>query len=475
MKLQFAALCILATLAQAVDQITYDGLRLDLSALTLNRDIIGTIVPALNRTLSATFPEFSESGSFWTALHLRGIQIGSYRINEERFDINAYEYVAPVYRLKGSFEAIYFNIAFDYELTLLGIRIDSGRGTAAITNIRSEILVFFNDTDPDVQIPHPWEVKNMTMSSTLASESWAQSMLQSQFVPVFHTTVDMAMDDFAHNLLRTYRHVEDIFPGDIDLVFHNELMHVQPSAGNMYMSIAFKMDVEVNKHIHKRMFRKINGTIRPQGDFDYCLPAELIPTVLDALSKGGYYDAEVPAVLWGFATDQMKELFQIIPSLKQKYTETEQFVINCAGGRLETVNDITQRDLPQPLLQLQKPEDCYIYAPSTGESFLVMKLFLRFYYEMQCDNESYYGRVMGAQLYSYHSVPELPVTRALALERHLKIYADLFSNTKLASPGIKILPNRHYEVRFDWAYPDREEICFYYREMRPVANVSKPN
>ncbi|MDR3737349.1 MAG: hypothetical protein P4L10_17715 [Acidobacteriaceae bacterium] len=441
-----------------------------MSALTLNRDILGVIIPALKLTLDATFPDIEGEGSFGSKKYMKNIKITSYKINEERFDINRYEYVAPTYKLKGSFEAIYFNVEFEYVQTWLGITVSSGPGSAAITNVNSEILVFFNESEPDVQIPHPWDVKNLTISAWISDSTWATTELHEHFVPHFHQVVDKSMDEFAHNLLKTYTYIEDVFPDDIDLVFRNKLMTVQPSMAGTYFSLAFKMNITVNNNIHRKMYRKMNGTIVPQGDFDYCLPAELIPAVLDTLGKGGYYDTEVMPEIWGFESDSIKEFYNIIPSLKEKYPESAKFAIHCQSSRFETVNDITQRDWIEPVLQLQDPGYCFAYLVDEGEYFLLLDVFMRYYYEMKCKVDSYYGHILYSELYAFRTVPELPYSRHEIMGHHLTNYSEIFHDSELVSPGIKVIPNRHTELTFASAYISREEICFYYKENRPIAN-----
>jgi len=449
----------------AMEEVAYEGLRLDMSALTLNRDIIRTITPALNRTLNATFHSMNETGSFWTALHLTNMRITYYKIHEERFDINKYTYNAPTYQLKGAFESIYFHISFHYRETWLGIPISTGQGSAAITNVNNLILVFFNESDPDVQLPHPWDIKNLTMGGIFAPTTWVQSTLHKHFIPTFHRVVDDAMYDFAHNLLRTYRYIEDVFPHDIDLIFRNDILSVTPTVGGMYLTIAFKTNITVNNYIHKKMYRKMNGTIVPKGDFDYCLAAQLVPDVMDALGKGGYYDSDVPGSLWGFSTETVREFFDIMPTLHERYTGDETFAIHCQNSRFETVNDITQRDSEYPVPQLQNPQYCFIYVVSTGEYFLLVDIFMRFYYEMKCKEEAFYGHILYAELYNYKTLPVLPESKRLLLEPHLKSFVDFFHDSELISPGVKVVPNRHDDLKFDWAYIMKDEICFYYKEI----------
>ena len=463
-------LLFICGIALGTDYVPYGGLRLDMSALTLNRDIISTIVPALNRTRNYVFPAYMEAGSFGTKLKVMYITIPYYKINEELFNMTTFEYKYPIYHLKGAFEAIYFHIDFGYELTWLGIPINTGTGHAAITNLRSEILVFWNESDPDVQLPHPWDICNITIHPNMfGPKDWIKSMLHKEFIYDFHNAVDRAMDDFAHNLLKTYRRIEDIFPDEnIDLVFYNDVYNVQPAVNGNYLSISFRTNMTVNGDVHKKIFREMNSSVVPQGDFDYCLAAELVPDVLDAMGKGGYNDVVVSPEAWGFKTNTVQEFFNILPSLKEKYLGDEEYVIHCQYSREETVNDVTQIEWMDPLLELQSPMHCYLFTIVDSNFFLVVDIFMRFYYELKCKNESFYGHVRSAAIKSFRSLPQLPEKKHEILEEHVLIYTFSFNDKELLSPGIKVLPNRKDELIFDWAYTKSEEICFYYREKRPI-------
>ena len=463
-----AVLSTLLFCGEAIETVPYEGLRLDISALTFNRDIIGTIIPGLNRTLEHSFPDIKEAGSFYTELHLTKIKITYYKINEERFDMNKFEYSYPIYKLKGMFESILFHISLEYKETWIGIPIATGTAAGAVTNVDNLILVLFNETDPDVQIPHPWDIKNMTHTGLWPPSSWIKSMLHTHFIPVFHKIVDDSMYDFAHKLLHSYRYIEDIFPEDIDLVFRNDIISVTPTVGGQYLTIAFKTNITVNNYIHKNMHRLMNGTVVPRGDFDYCLASQLVPDVMDAMGKGGYHDSDVSPLLWGFNSSEIREFFDIMPSLRERYIGNEEFNLHCQSSRFETTNDITRKKDDNAPLQLQFPNYCYGHVLSSGEYFVVVDVFTRFYYEMKCKDEGFYGHVLFAELYGFKTVPVLPEDRRRLLESHLKNFVGFFTDSELLSPGIKILPNRHNELIFDWAYIMADEICFYYKEKRPI-------
>lgn len=466
---QLVFLLSILVLGSALETQQYEGLRLDMSALTLNRDILGSIMPGLVKTLAHTFADINEAGNFFTHMYLTNIKITGYKINEERFDMNKYTYNGTTYTLQGAFEAIYFHISFNFKETFIGIPINTGHGSGAVTNLNSRILVFFNESDPDVQLPHPWDVKNVTLSSLFPPTSWCQKMLHTHFVPHFHKAVDDSLNEFAHNLLKNYRYIEDIFPHNIDLVFRNDIISVMPSMGGTFISIAFKTNITVDQHVIKKMYRRMNGTIIPRGDFDYCLAGQLVPDVMDALAKGGYYDAEVDPGLLDYKTSKIREFFPIMPNLQERYTGDEDFAIHCQSSRFETVNDITERGKEYPLPQMQNPTFCFIYAVTSGEYFLILDIFLRFFYEMKCTlNQSFIGHVLTSDLYDFKTLPELPYSRHEMLDPHVRFFAHFFSDSELMSPGIKILPNREKELKFDGCYAMSEDICFHYKENRTI-------
>eukprot|EP00831_Metopus_contortus_P042792 TRINITY_DN3417_c0_g1_i3.p1 TRINITY_DN3417_c0_g1~~TRINITY_DN3417_c0_g1_i3.p1 ORF type:complete len:274 (-),score=78.15 TRINITY_DN3417_c0_g1_i3:44-865(-) len=229
----------------------------------------------------------------------------------------------------------------------------------------------------------------------------------------------------------------------------------------------------VNQEVVKKMYRSMTGTIVPQGDFDYCLNSQLVPDVLDATGKGGYHDMEIDAVLFDFADNTVKQFFDIMPTLKERYTGTEEFIIHCQHSRFETTNDLTQRNREYPILQLQHPQYCFFYIASSGEYFLIVDIFLRFYYEMKAKEESFFGHVLASELYSFSTVPILPASKHSLLQPHMEHFAAIYSDSELISPGIRINPNRHKELTFTWAYIMTDEICFYYHEKKPIYNSTR--
>ena len=147
----------------AIEYVVYEGLRVDMSAVTLNRDILRSIVPVMNRTMNHTFKDLTQSGTFGSHLTLTHIKITKPKIIEDRFDITKYTFVNPIYTLHGSDQCIMFDLTFNYYMTWLGIPLASGKGVGVVTNLANKIMVFFNESDPDVQIPHPWDIMNVTL------------------------------------------------------------------------------------------------------------------------------------------------------------------------------------------------------------------------------------------------------------------------------------------------------------------------
>lgn len=342
-------------------------------------------------------------------------------------------------------------------------------------NARNDILVFFNESDPDVQLPHPWDVKNISMSAFWPPTDWTFRLLHKSFIPLFHKAVDDAMYDFAHKLLRTYREFEDVLPGEIELVFRNEIFGVTPTIGGTYLSIAFKSNITVNKSNHKKFYRRISSVVSPLGDFDYCLAAEYVSSVLDLLGKGNYLDGEVAPEIWGFKTNQIREWFDIYPELANRYPGEKEVVIECKVTRFVNIIDITQKGATQNYLQMQYPYHCEAREKEYADVFLHADIFLRASYELKCKEEAFIGHISYSQLYLFREMPVLPNSKRELLKQHIDAYASFFTEKELLSPGIKIYPNRHQEHTFVGGYMKDEEICFYFEEKRDSTRKNKRN
>lgn len=379
--------------------------------------------------------------------------------------MSGFVYNAPIYAIRGTQDAIYFNIAFEYKETWIGIPISSGHGKAEISNVKSVIYVFWNESDPDVQLPHPWDVRNLQLTGSFAPTTWVQQLIHKMFIPVFHQVVDKAMDPFAHNLLKAYRFIEDIFPDDYDLVFRNEILSVAPTVGGDYFSIAFKTNITVNQHIHKKFFRRMTGIVAPRGDFDYCFSSEMVPNVLEAMGKGKYYNMEVPYEFLDFKTNKTKEWCDILPTECKYYPPEAEFQIHCTASTAHTVNDLGKRE-DSYFNQLQEPMDCRVTVPGYLGELLDAELFFRFYYEMKCKEKAFIGHISAAELYSFRTPIPLAESKRKLLEERLSFFASHFNEVELISPGIMIIPNRHTELNFTFAYINTDEICFYYDELR---------
>ena len=334
---------ILSWTIVALDEIYFEGLRLDFSAFTMNRDILAAIVPAMNRTKNHKFASLHERGSFGSSLYIKNIKIEKGVINEDRLDMMNYSYSYPIYILNGSYEAIYFSLSFHYTMSWIGFPLASGVGSAIISNVENDILVLFNETEPDVKIPKPWDIMSVTLPwSIFSATNWVTSLLHKNFVTEFDKVLDDAMYDFAHRLLKNYTYIEDSFPHDIDLVFNNTIYEVKPT--NYYFSIGFATKIIVNKTSTRRVMRKQLAQISPQGNFAYCLSAQLIPDTIDLLGKNGYYNEVLNEKHWGYNSNHVKELYELLPKLREETNPDDIFEIICETSSMEPVNDLGGRN-----------------------------------------------------------------------------------------------------------------------------------
>ena len=463
----FLILLLLNTV-YGLEELVYEGLRVDLSALTLNRDIVSSIKPALNRTLNHTFTNLYQGGFLGSILKLSEIKITKPVINEDRLDMVQLNFERPIYTLKGTFGCILFHLSFQYSLTWLGIPLTSGHGTGVVNNMAEKILVFFNESDPDVQLPHPWDVTNITIPwSIFNPASSIESLLESRFINEFHRIVDESMNDFAHNLLHTYRYIEDMFENNIDLIFRNDIINVKPTVGNTYLSIGFDTNMSVNKILKKKIFRRITGTVSPAGDIDFCLAAQLVPDTMDILGKGGYYNIATLPKDFGFNNNTLWCLFEIVPGISKRYSGDDTFSIDCETSTSETVNDVTQRHSSSPVLELQNPYYCHFKVDYNGDYVLQSNIIMRFYYHMNETNEGFGAYVDYVHLLAVKTHPILPVSKHEIFMEKARIFSTKFQNKDLLSPGIKVVPNRRNELTYLRALIKSDEICFSYTENRP--------
>ena len=450
-----------------METLLYEGIRLDINGLTFNRDILATIKPALNRTKQHTFHNIGESGTLGAYLYIKNIKIQNYSINEDRFAMRRYQYLDPIYHLQGSFEAINFYLSFDYSMTWLGIPLSYGTGKGIVTSVSNEVLVFFNESYPDVQIPHPWDVMNITLPWNIFSpSSWVESLLEAKFINEFHRIVDEAMFDFGKNILKPYVYVEDIFPHDIDLIFENKIIAVKPALRGSYLSIAFDTNITVNKTFVRNMYRRIEGEVSGQGDFCVCMASQLTPDVIDVLGHAGFFDSKVPYYSWKFSSNTVSALFQIMPNLKNIYNGNEVFEINCAKHRFYTVNDLSLNRSTDSILEMQIPYHCTFDLADGTDRLLTVNSFLRQHYEMEAKNDSYISKGLETKAYGFNTVPKLAQLGHDLIKYHLESYAKSFYGKDLLSPGIKIIPNRRDELDFAGSFTKKDEICFYYNEKR---------
>eukprot|EP00826_Nyctotherus_ovalis_P042260 TRINITY_DN4325_c0_g1_i9.p1 TRINITY_DN4325_c0_g1~~TRINITY_DN4325_c0_g1_i9.p1 ORF type:complete len:497 (-),score=86.22 TRINITY_DN4325_c0_g1_i9:157-1647(-) len=450
----------------AMETVRYQGLRVDLSAVTLNRDILDCITPALNRTINNTFLDLSDHRAL-TSLYISNIKVTTPKVNENLFDIYSFNYtIPPIYELKGQKGCISFQLSFSYAMTFLGFTVASGTGTGIVNNEAKKIYVFFNETHPDVQIPHPWDVTNIHLSWGLFTPAaWIEELLEQKFIIDFHKAVDDAMFDFAHKLLKTYEEVEDVFGDELDLVYYNTIMDVKATVANTYMSIGFATNITVNKKLVKKMYRVLTERVSPIGQCNICLAAELLPDSVDVLGKGGYHEQDLLPKAWGFATNTVESLFPILPELSQDYKGDEEFKIYCRVSSGETINDITQRGNPEPFLEMQYPTFCQFVATDRLEDLLMVDVFKRLAYIKNSTNATYNGYVTNAELYGFTTEPDLSPPRKMILHAYVLNFVKMHDHLNLAAPGIRVVPNR--KDRLVYLGPDdrNEEVCFGYTEV----------
>lgn len=448
----------------AMDTVRYQGLRVDLSAVTLNRDILDCITPALNRTINNTFLDLSDHGAL-TSLYISNIKVTQPHINENLFDIYRFNFTPPIYEFTGEHGCISFQLSFAYEMTFLGLTLSSGTGTGVVNNEAKKIYVFFNETHPDVQIPHPWDVTNIQLTWGLFTPAeWIEELLERKFIIDFHKAVDDAMFDFAHKLLKTYEEVEDVFGDELDLVYYNTIMDVKATMGNTYMSIGFSTNITVNKKLVRKVYRVLTERVSTIGQCNICLAAELLPDSVDVLGKGGYHEQDLLPVSWGFATNTVKSLFPIMPELAERFDGNEEFKIYCRVSDGETINDITQRGSPEPFLEMQYPTICQFVADGLKD-LLTLDVFKRLAYIKNTTNGVYNGYVTNAELYGFITEPSLSPPRKMILHAYVLNFVKMYDHLDLAAPGIRVVPNRKDQLVYLGPDDRNEEICFGYAEV----------
>lgn len=461
----FFALVICST-----GSVKYQGLRVDISALTLNRDILACIMPAMNRTLNHTFKSLSEHASL-TSLYINDIKITKPIIEENMFEMETFSYNAPIYQLKSQPGSVRFELSFSYYETFLGFTIASGTGTGYVINMANRIYVFFNETHPDVQLPHPWDVDQIRLSWALFPPTqWIEEVLEKRFIHEFHQVVDDAMFDFAQKLLATYEYVEDVFEDDLDLVYRNRIMDVEATVDGTYMSIGFATNMTANGHLGhyvRKMYRWMEGSVAPLGDFSLCLSAELLPDSLDVLSRAGYHNMTMTPDVWGFANNTVSVLFEIMPALKEEYLGKEELMIDCKIPLKATINDITQRGAHDTYLQIQFPAFCVFKVEKKDKinEVLLVDVYTKISYKMNGEDESYKAEAIKSELYDFTETPKLPGNKRNILHIHVLTFSLLFSDGEMIGAGIKVVPNRRDQLKFVGFEPRKEEICFWYDEI----------
>jgi hypothetical protein len=464
-KRMITGLILILSLVYA-EEVMYEGLRVDMSALTLNRDILSCITPAMNRTLNYTFKSLSEHGAL-SSLYIKDIKITKPVIDENLFDMYHYTYNAPIYQFNGTAGCIYFQLSFSYSMTFLGFTVSSGTGSGLVKNEAKKIYVFFNETHPDIQLPHPWDVTSIKLTSRLISpKKWIEELLESKFIYEFHKVVDDAMFDFADKLLHTYEYIEDVFDDDYDLVFTNSILQVKPTVDNSYISIGFETNITVRNHYQRKMYRRITGSVVPLGDFSFCLSAEILPDSLDVLGKAGYHELDYPPIFWDFDNNTVSTLFTIMPALSKTYSGDEEYVISIRVSSQETINDITQRGSAYTYLEMQYPFFCQFRILESGDTPLIVNVYSRFMYLMNGTNQTYNADIGTVELYGFSEYPSLPDAKKMVLSGHVHSFVKIFEHKSVLAPGVKVVPNRKDQLKFVNYYAAKEEICFGYNEER---------
>jgi len=450
------------------EEIIYEGLRVDISALTFNRDILSCIKPAMSRTLKHNFKSLYEHKAL-TSLYIKNIKITKPVISENLFDVYDFNYNAPIYQLNGRPGCIYFHLSFSYSMTFLGLTITSGTGTGIVMNKAEKIYVFFNETHPDVQIPHPWDVSNIIITSKLISpKKWIEELLEDKFIREFHEVVDEAMFDFADKLLYTYEYIEDVFGDDYDLIVYNTILDVKPTItmNNYYISIGFDTNITVNGSFVRKMYRRMTGNVAPSSDFSFCLAAEILPDTLDALSKAEYNQLKMEPTFWGFDNNTVSALYNILPKLSDIYKEDDPFIINCKISEKETVNDLAQRGSSTTHLEMQIPYFCEFAITEVPYIELTLDIYVRFIYNMDGRDQTYKGLIDIGELYGFATYPSLPDPKMMTLLTYVGKFVTTFEKKGIEGAGIKVVPNRKDELDFFGYHTKEEEICFEYNEKK---------
>jgi len=452
-----------------VEEIRYEGLRVDMSARTLNRDIIECITPAMKKVTTKTFKPYHEHDIF-SSLYIEGIKVTHPEIDERFFTMNKFKFSNSIYEVTTREGCVSFYFSFRYFMNFLGFRVASGTGTALIIHKAKKIYVFFNETHPDVQIPRPWDIINLNIAWGLFTpKAWIRTVLEKKFIPDFHKVVDDAMDDFADKLLKAYEHVEDISE-DTDLVYHNVIIDVKATVGDSYISIGFDTKITVDDTFVRKMYRRQIESVTPLGDFRYCLAAEMFPDTLDTLSKAGYFKQQLSPKQWGFDNNTVSVLYGIIPRLHNYFLETESFNIICDISHNKPINEITYRGDEDKSLDMQYPMNCEFrgkHRDGEEKGILQLDIYARFKYEMKEIERSYVGHINSTELYGFETAPKLPIINKDILGTHVKKYIQMYENTKILAPGLRIIPNRVDYLKYVRAKITNFEICFDYDEVRP--------
>ncbi len=456
----FAAAILLACAAD--DRIKYSGIRLDLSALALNRDIVRVLGLNIVRTSQSKYSDCTDShGS--TTLTLSSVKVDKCTAAETRFVIGSFKYTKPSYILNSADEAMHCAVSFTYQVTTGGRRVE-GTGTAVVFSRSADIVVIWAKPYPEIRIPEIWNVNRVTMSPVSAHNEWVRELLEDSFSPEFRVAALNSMKDFGTVLLGKYLKIASQLPHNkLDLTFENTLVEFKPTIGDTVFSLAFHTSMIVNNRIKVEVVKTIEVplTKRKYG-MRICRQDELVATSLDAVTKGGYFDnLNVVASDWGFATDKVSEFFEILPDLRRRYRGTENFLIACKAYKFETTKGTYGFDaFGMPLI-------CSMRVGAYAGPFLTANVYVKGVYHVLANNLVVFTRADSSSLQSLTTNPPLSADSMEAFQKHADKYAESFAPKDIAAPALRMAPLREDEMSWNTHYvTDANETCFDWNEKR---------
>ncbi len=451
-------------LSAAEDRIKYSGLRLDLSALSLNRDIVYVLNKTIQRTMHANYTVCKDTrGS--AHLSIYAIDIISCGAVGSKFVTNSYKYTKPVYFMSGNPGAIIASFRFQYLLVNGSSKIN-GKGYANIYPIRPDIAVTWTKPHPEVRLPDVWTVDSVKVDTPKLAE-WIQSLLEDSFAPQYRLMARGSMKEFGKVLLEKYLKINSQLPSDkVELLFTNALLDFKPTVSGTHFSLAFHTNMTANDYIKQGVERTMDVEVESRNrDVRVCVPIELIPISMEVLSKSGYFDSfEVKTKDWGFATNKMSELFAIYPDLKKRYEANDMFQIACQGSRFDTFKSY------YPRKEFSRPIYCFMTAERTGEGFMIIDSYIHTYYEAKIRDEAFYGHAIYTKADNVTVTPPLSADKMALFRPHAEMYAESFHDTAIPAPALKVVPLRSAELGdAAFYFRDNGEVCAEWVEKAKVS------